>query len=96
MWEEVYERLKRDGLRIRSIWIANSAGQGASAVLNEENLGNDRTFRTPLAVTYAMLTIVPASWFDHSRDLLYMINQFKADMPRPLMGVAHSVGAGQL
>ncbi|PWY96220.1 alpha/beta-hydrolase [Aspergillus sclerotioniger CBS 115572] len=78
IWEELYERLKRDGLRIRSIWIANPVGQGASAVVNEENLGND------------------PSWFDHSRDLLYMINQFQADMLRPLMGVAHSLGAGQL
>ncbi|PYI09829.1 alpha/beta-hydrolase [Aspergillus sclerotiicarbonarius CBS 121057] len=78
VWEEIYERLKRNGLRIRSIWIANPANQGASAELNEELLGND------------------PSWFDHSRDLLYMINQFKADMPRPLMGVAHSLGAGQL
>ncbi|PWY90687.1 alpha/beta-hydrolase [Aspergillus heteromorphus CBS 117.55] len=36
------------------------------------------------------------SWLDHSRDLLYMINQFKADMPRPIMGVGHSLGAGQV
>ncbi|KAJ5753528.1 uncharacterized protein N7511_007681 [Penicillium nucicola] len=36
------------------------------------------------------------SWLDHSRDLLYMINQFRDEMPRPIIGVGHSMGAGQL
>ncbi|CEJ61574.1 hypothetical protein PMG11_10104 [Penicillium brasilianum] len=36
------------------------------------------------------------SWFDHARDLLYMINHFKRDMPRPIVGIGHSLGAGQL
>ncbi|MCJ1433529.1 hypothetical protein MMC27_002892 [Xylographa pallens] len=36
------------------------------------------------------------SWFDHSRDLLVMINKFKEQMPPPLMGVGHSMGATQL
>ncbi|CAG8195474.1 unnamed protein product [Penicillium olsonii] len=36
------------------------------------------------------------SWLDHSRDLLYMTNQFRAEMPRPIIGVGHSMGAGQL
>ncbi|KAJ0414651.1 alpha/beta-hydrolase [Aspergillus carlsbadensis] len=36
------------------------------------------------------------SWFDHARDLLYMINQFKAEMPSPIVGIGHSLGAGQL
>lgn len=37
-----------------------------------------------------------ASWFDHARDLLFMINQFKANMPSPIVGIGHSLGAGQL
>ncbi len=32
-----------------------------------------------------------ASWFDHSRDMLQMINHFR--MPRPLVGIGHSFGA---
>ncbi|KAL4904982.1 hypothetical protein BDW74DRAFT_168124 [Aspergillus multicolor] len=36
------------------------------------------------------------SWFDHSRDLLYMINQFKEEMPQPIVGIGHSYGCGQL
>ncbi|KAJ5360335.1 hypothetical protein N7517_009526 [Penicillium concentricum] len=36
------------------------------------------------------------SWFDHPRDLLYMINQFRHEMPRPIIGVGHSMGATQL
>ncbi|EED13676.1 conserved hypothetical protein [Talaromyces stipitatus ATCC 10500] len=78
IWEEIYSRLDTQGIRIRSIWIADTASQSASAILNEENLGND------------------PSWFDHARDLLYLINHFRADMPRPLVGIGHSLGAGQL
>ncbi|KAL4946319.1 hypothetical protein BDV06DRAFT_208792 [Aspergillus oleicola] len=36
------------------------------------------------------------SWFDNSRDMLHMINQFRADMPRPLMGLGHSAGGVEL
>ncbi|KAJ5924631.1 hypothetical protein N7466_008818 [Penicillium verhagenii] len=36
------------------------------------------------------------SWLDHSRDLLHIINQFRDDMPQPIVGVGHSMGAGQL
>lgn len=37
-----------------------------------------------------------ASWFDHSRDLLHAINHFRTSMPRPLIGIGHSMGACQL
>ncbi|KAH8805020.1 Alpha/Beta hydrolase protein [Xylogone sp. PMI_703] len=40
LWESIYERSKLN-FRIRSIWIADSAAQGASGLLNEERLGND-------------------------------------------------------
>ena len=36
------------------------------------------------------------SWFDHSRDLLHMINTFRDEMPRPLIGIGHSMGGCQL
>ncbi|PQE27372.1 toxin biosynthesis protein [Rutstroemia sp. NJR-2017a WRK4] len=36
------------------------------------------------------------SWFDHSRDLLQMVNHFRSEMPRPIVGVAHSMGCAQL
>ncbi|KAK3067909.1 hypothetical protein LTR53_014921 [Teratosphaeriaceae sp. CCFEE 6253] len=41
LWDELYERLKAKGIRIRGIWIADVAHQGQSGVLNEERLGND-------------------------------------------------------
>ncbi|KAL4756599.1 alpha/beta-hydrolase [Aspergillus foveolatus] len=78
IWEEILSRLSTQGIRIRSIWIADTANQSASGILNEENLGND------------------PSWFDHARDLLHMVNIFSADMPRPIVGIGHSLGAGQL
>ncbi|ETN46007.1 uncharacterized protein HMPREF1541_00190 [Cyphellophora europaea CBS 101466] len=36
------------------------------------------------------------SWFDHARDLLYLINLKQKQMPQPLFGVGHSMGAAQL
>ncbi|KAF3761333.1 alpha/beta-hydrolase [Cryphonectria parasitica EP155] len=33
------------------------------------------------------------SWFDHARDLLHLTNVFRAQMPRPVIGVGHSFGA---
>ncbi|KAJ5979562.1 toxin biosynthesis protein [Penicillium waksmanii] len=35
-------------------------------------------------------------WYDHSRDLLHMVNHFRDEMPRPMIGVAHSMGCNQL
>jgi len=37
-----------------------------------------------------------ANWFDHSRDLLHMINHFRDSMLQPIMGIAHSMGCAQL
>lgn len=34
--------MEKMGKRIRSIWIADVAHQGESAVINEHSLGNDR------------------------------------------------------
>lgn len=35
-------------------------------------------------------------WDDHSRDLLHLINVKRKDMPRPLVGVGHSMGGNNL
>lgn len=78
LWDELLQRSKSQGFRIRSIWIADVAHQGASSVLNEDVLGNS------------------PSWFDHPRDLLHMINHFRAEMPRPLIGIGHSMGGAHL
>ncbi|ROV96619.1 hypothetical protein VPNG_09009 [Cytospora leucostoma] len=32
------------------------------------------------------------SWLDHARDLLHLTNVFRAQMPRPIVGVGHSFG----
>lgn len=36
------------------------------------------------------------SWLDHPRDLLHMINTFRDEMPRPIIGVGHSMGGAHL
>ena len=36
------------------------------------------------------------SWNDHARDLLHMVNNFRKEMPRPLVGIGHSMGANNL
>jgi alpha-beta hydrolase superfamily lysophospholipase len=37
-----------------------------------------------------------ASWFDHPRDLLHLVNVKRAEMPRPIIGVGHSMGGAHL
>lgn len=37
-----------------------------------------------------------ASWLDHSRDLLHLVNLKRDEMPRPIIGVGHSFGGAQL
>ncbi|KIX04650.1 uncharacterized protein Z518_05520 [Rhinocladiella mackenziei CBS 650.93] len=78
LWDDILARSKRDGFRIRSIWIADVAQQGQSSVLNEELLGND------------------PNWNDHPRDLLHLINWKRDQMPRPLIGIGHSMGGNHL
>ncbi|RMZ85799.1 hypothetical protein DV737_g382, partial [Chaetothyriales sp. CBS 132003] len=36
------------------------------------------------------------SWADHARDLLHLINLKRDQMPRPLIGIGHSMGGNQL
>lgn len=42
LWDELYQRLKSKGIKIRGIWIADVAHQGKSGVINEQKLGDDR------------------------------------------------------
>lgn len=37
-----------------------------------------------------------ASWFDHPRDLLHFINMKRNEMPRPIVGIGHSMGGAHL
>ncbi|KAL4879337.1 Alpha/beta hydrolase family-domain-containing protein [Aspergillus karnatakaensis] len=78
LWEDLLARCTQSGIRVRAIWMADAANQGASSTHNERYLGND-----------------PA-WMDHSRDMLLMMNQFREEMPQPIMGVGHSMGTTQL
>jgi hypothetical protein len=42
LWDDLYARAAKSGIRIRSIWIADMWNQGQSGVLNEAILANDR------------------------------------------------------
>lgn len=43
LWDEMLLQSRRTGaLRIRSIWIADTSNTGASGIINESRLGNDR------------------------------------------------------
>lgn len=41
LWDELLREMNKRGLRIRSIWAADVAHQGASGVLNERKMGFD-------------------------------------------------------
>ena len=78
LFEELVSASRASDHKIRGIWVADMAHEGASSVLNEKHLGND------------------PHWFDHSRDLLLLINNFSASMPQPIIGIGHSLGCAQL
>lgn len=94
MWDDLLVRSKSNGFRIRGIWIADVAQQGASGVLNENILGNDREL--PNLTQNTIFNHFLASWLDHSRDLLHMVNSFRSQMPMPIVGIGHSFGGAQL
>lgn len=48
LWEHLYLELKRQGIRIRQIFMADCAWQGQSGILNKDKLGNDRMRTLPL------------------------------------------------
>ena len=75
------------------------SNQGASGVLNEYIQGDDRMLNARL--THADIGIdgrfhFIASYFDHSRNILLIINHFRGKMPRPLVGIVHSMSCAQL
>ncbi|KAB8270075.1 alpha/beta-hydrolase [Aspergillus minisclerotigenes] len=74
LWDEILQRAEGNNFQIRSIWVAEAANMGGSAILNEDKLSTD------------------FSWMDHPRDLLLMINHFRDEMLRPLVGLGHSFG----
>lgn len=98
MWDELHQKLKGKGINIRSIWIADVAHQGASGVLNEGKLGDDREYpKTSKSRRMSMSNIdPPASWNDHPRDLFLMINHFRHEIKQPIVGVGHSMGGCHL
>jgi alpha-beta hydrolase superfamily lysophospholipase len=36
------------------------------------------------------------NWHDHARDLLHLINLKRDEMPRPIIGLGHSMGGAQM
>lgn len=40
--------------------------------------------------------LVLARMMDHTRDLFLIVNQFRQEMPRPIVGLGYSAGAAQL
>ncbi|KAK4956525.1 hypothetical protein LTR10_006052 [Elasticomyces elasticus] len=69
LFEDVVERSQQTNVRIRSVWIADCAHQGASGIRNERKLGNDRLlYQTEIGVLLLMisqhrgLTIAEICW----------------------------------
>ena len=73
---------------------------GGSGVLNENELSNDGTLfcASCFVTSHARInnTASLVSWMDMSRDMLAMVNHFRSEMPRPIIGLGHSCGAVQM
>jgi hypothetical protein len=44
LWEDLYTELKKKGIPLRAIWIADISNQGASGTLNEHVQGDQSMF----------------------------------------------------
>lgn len=44
LWNEILQRAERNNFQIRSIWIAEAASMGMSAIFNEDKLSIDCKF----------------------------------------------------
>ncbi|QPG94403.1 hypothetical protein C2857_005923 [Epichloe festucae Fl1] len=77
LWDHLHQELKKQGIRIRHVWIADCAWQGQSGILNQAKglLGND------------------PGWYDHSRDTIHMINTFRMPRPLVAIGHSFGGGA---
>lgn len=56
----------------------------------------ETTVRFPFNWSQKLADRSAASWSDHPRDLFLMINHFRDQMPRPIIGVGHSMGGAHL
>lgn len=54
------------------------------------------TVRVDAIIPVLKILMRVASWFDHARDIIALVNHFHAQMPRPIVGVGHSMGGGSL
>ncbi|PWY78803.1 hypothetical protein BO83DRAFT_396814 [Aspergillus eucalypticola CBS 122712] len=84
LWDDLLATSK---VNIKAIWFADYANQGASGVLNEDKLGDDRDL---LALFSKLLNTADdsllANWFDHSRDLLSMVTHSQDQIQPPIAG----------
>ncbi|RAL14752.1 uncharacterized protein BO97DRAFT_422104 [Aspergillus homomorphus CBS 101889] len=91
LWDELLEQANT--FQIRSIWVADCASMNMSGLINEDKLSMDCKPIDPIVYpSEAMVYEESGSWMDHSRDLFLMINHFREQMPRPIVGVGHSFG----
>lgn len=91
LWDTLLEQA--NNFQIRSIWVADCASMNISGILNEDKLSMDCKLLTLLYTRpQPMANEESGSWMDHSRDLFLMINHFREQMPRPIVGVGHSFG----
>lgn len=88
LWEAMVNQSFAAGISIDAIIIADIAHQGQSAVLNNHEPDHDRK---SVHRQHVMKTNrIPASWFDNARDLLQVVNYFRAELTGPLVAVGHS------
>jgi len=44
-------------------------------------------------VSYSQIAVI---WFDHTRDLMHMVNHFRSEMIQLIVGFGHSMGGNQM
>jgi len=84
--KEVYEPLWDDLLEQSRLqgWRIRSIWMADAANQGQSGIANERWMGNE------------PSWNDHARDLMLLINLKRDEMPRPIVGIGHSMGGTQL
>lgn len=86
--------LKSGGSRVSGLQMSFNKAEVESSM--KRSWGMIVSTPCHLTLFHSSLILSIASFFDHARDLLFMINHFQDQITQPIIGLGHSMGGMQM